>query len=368
MRARRGRSRWAWTPAVAGLLALLALAPASPDLEPSPASAGIPKPKRHPYFGYNETWSGNPRKLARAARGGSDIARVVIGWSDVERQPGIFRWRRYDRLNRRIEAGGMRPLWVISDAPCWARDVSPERCREQGLIAHPPSPAHDQEFGAFAAQIAQRYPRAVAIEAWNEPNLWSFWRPRPEPRRAATLTALANAYVDAVNPSMPVLLGGLSPVLEPVEGEQIPYKNFLRQVYEAVGPGQWDGVAIHPFPRFLRSARYLRDIEAHLRRVRDVLRRSEAAGTPIWVTEIGLSTEGLRPYSRTQQATGLVRIYRALANMPDVPAVVVHRLVDQEKSVKTAEAGWGVIRHNGKRKPAFCALARERGVRCGRRR
>jgi hypothetical protein len=165
---------------------------------------------------------------------------------------------------------------------------------------------------------------------------------------------------------MPVVLGGLSPVLIPVEGEQVPYKRFIRHAYAAVGKGHWDGVAIHPFPSFQKSSHYLREVLAHLRRVRNALPRG-AAGTPIWVTEIGLSTEGLRPYSGADQAKGLVRIYRGLAAEPDVPAVIVHRLIDQPRSLKTAEAGWGIIRRGGRPKPAYCALAAERGERCRRR-
>jgi hypothetical protein len=345
--------------ALAVLAALAALLAGS-----APARAAIPPPERHPYFGYNEAWAGDLATFRLAARSGSDIARVVISWNEVEPSPGEHRWRRYDALDRRLDAAGMRPLWVLADAPCWARSVTPERCHEQGPIAYPPSPEHLQDFGRFAALIARRYPRAVAIEAWNEPNLYMFWLPRPETERAAELTAWADAAVAAVDPGMPVLLGGLAPELRFDSTEGVRYDVFIRRAYATVGPGHWDGVGIHPFPSFQRSTHYLREIRAHLRRVRAALAVSGAAGTPIWVTEIGLSTAGLRPYPPDQQAKGLARTYRALANMPDVPAVVVHRLFDQAKSLRTAESGWGVIRRSGVPKPALCALARERGERC----
>ena len=166
-----------------------------------------------------------------------------------------------------------------------------------------------------------------------------------------------------MNPQMPVLFGGLAPSLENVPHEQVKYKSFLRRVYAEVGPGYWDAVAMHPFPSFQKSTHYLREIVAHLDRVRNgCVRRAPA--TPIWVTEIGLSTEGLRPYSQAEQAKGLVRIYRGLARMADVPAVIVHRLIDQPRGLKTAESGWGVVRRGGGSKPAYCALAEARGERC----
>ena len=358
--------------AFAGVAALaagqraVASAPAEAEVPPLRAPAAIPRPDRDPYFGYNENWIDHKSKLDFTARGGADTTRAVISWSKVEPSQGSFHWELYDRLYERMLESGTRPLWVLADAPCWAQDRAEADCRGHEL-AHPPTAAHDLDFAAFAAHVVYRYQAAVAIETWNEPNLWSFWRPEPQPERAAIVSAWANYGVKMVDPDMPVILGGLSPTLEPTPNEQIPYKQFLRRAYAAVGPDHWDAVAIHPFPSFQKSTHYLREIVAHLRRVRVALRGEDASGTPIWVTEIGLSTRGLRPYSGAEQAKGLVRVYRGLAAMRDVPAVIVHRLIDQPKSLKTAESGWGVVRSGGGAKPAYCALAEERGLHCGAR-
>jgi hypothetical protein len=341
---------------------------ATPEL-PEPAPRALPTPEVHPYFGYNEDWFSHKRRIRFAARGGADTIRAVLSWSAIERRPGVFRWNRYDRLYGRMLANDIRPLWVLGDAPCWARGLDTTTCSAQGLFAFPPDERYLPNFSWFAALVAQRYPEAVAIESWNEPNLWAFWRPQPEPDMAALLTAWVNAGVDLVDPEMPVVLGGLSPLL-PSELEppkEVGYADFLRRAYDAVGTGHWDAVAMHPFPPFQQSAHYLRDINVHLDRVRRTIRKAGDGGAPIWVTEIGLSTEGLRPYTAQQQAKGLVRIYRGLAARGDIPAVIVHRLIDQPKSLKTAESGWGIVRRGGKPKPAYCALAEERGERCGRR-
>jgi hypothetical protein len=354
------------------LAAMLCAGPASaalPETLPDPAPRAIPAPGSDPYFGFNEDWFTNRKRIRFVARGGADTVRAVLSWSAVEKEQGQFHWRKYDRLYGRMLANGVRPLWVLGDAPCWARDLAWEECVSQGLVAHPPSTSHSYEFALFAAAVAQRYPEAVAIETWNEPNLWSFWRPEPDPAHAAWLTAWANAGVDYVDPSMPVLLGGLSPLLpsELTPPKEVAYGDFLRRAYAAVGPGHWDAVAMHPFPRFQKTVHYLKDIDRHMHRVRRALKWSGDPDAPIWVTEIGLSTEGLRPYSPAEQAKGLVRIFRSLAARGDVPAVIIHRVVDQPKESRTAEAGWGIVRRNGQPKPAYCALAEERGERCPRR-
>jgi hypothetical protein len=95
-----------------------------------------------------------------------------------------------------------------------------------------------------------------------------------------------------------------------------------------------------------------------------VLFDSRAIGTPIWVTEVGLSTAGPFPYSLDDQARGLRLIYRRLERMPDVPAIVVHRLIDGPKKLETAESGWGVVHRDLTPKPALCSLATARGAAC----
>ena len=355
--------------ALSGLLCAPPASAALPETLPDPAPRAVPPPGTDPYFGYNEDWFSDPKRIRFVARGGADTLRAMISWTTVEREQGQFEWHEYDRLYDRMLANGVRPLWVLGDAPCWARDLAMQDCVSQGLLAYPPSASRGYEFAQFAAAVAQRYPEAVAIEAWNEPNLWSFWRPKPDPANAAWLTAWVNAGVDSVNPSMPVLLGGLSPLL-PVEltpPKEVGYGDFLRRAYAAVGPGHWDAVAMHPFPRFQWTVHYLTDIRRHLHRVRRAVRQSGDPEAPIWVTEIGLSTEGLRPYSAADQARGLVRILRNLAARGDVPAIIIHRVMDQPKYLRSAEMGWGIVRRNGQAKPAYCALAEVRGEHCARR-
>ena len=371
MRERRGRFRWAWTPVVAGLPALLALTAAAAlvvlALPGGSALAQDPQPPAdpEPYFGYNEDWATHFDRLDLAALGGADVSRAVISWRAIEPRRGELFWEPYDRLYARMLETGTRPLWVLADAPCWAWATRTRRCRERDEVGRPPRRSHDDEWAQFAAAVVQRYPEAVAIETWNEPNLDNFWRPRPDPARAAAVTAAANLGVKSVDPEMPVVLGGLSPLYETIpEKGEIAYDEFIREAYAAAAPGSWDAVAMHPFPRFKSGDAYLADVLEHLDAVRAALVDSKAAGTPIWVTEIGLSTGGPFPHSRRAQARGLKRIYKALAEMPDVPAVIVHRLVDLSPTVTTAEAGWGVIGYDGRLKPAYCALARVRGLPC----
>jgi hypothetical protein len=313
-------------------------------------------------FGYNEAWHTRAEMIGRAARGGANVARVVISWSSVEPAPGRWAWEEYDRLYRELRAVGKRPLWVLADAPCWARSRW-ARCDSRSVVAYPPGPGFDPEWAQYAAAVAERYPQSAAIEVWNEPNLVDFFKPAPNPRRLAELASVAGRAIDEVEPQMPVVLSGLAPIVETKRRKEIAFDEFLRAVYKAPGTPRWDAVAMHPFPAFDSGEEFVHSVVHRVQRVRATLADVGAAGTPIWITEVGLSTAGPHPFSPRRQAGGLVKLYRRLAAMPDVPAILVHRLVDQTKTT-TAESGWGVLRANGDPKPAFCALAEERDASC----
>jgi polysaccharide biosynthesis protein PslG len=358
---RAGRTRWrgAWTLVLIGIVALLVSATGLTTGEPAAKRGG-----GAPLFGYNEDWGPDDDRFMRASAGGADVSRAVISWSAVEPRRGRETWDHYDRLYERMVEAGTRPLWVLADAPCWAWARKVSRCRKKDQFARPPDKDHDDDWADFAAGVVERYPETAAVASWNEPNLVDFWKPRPDVKRAAQITAAADKAIRKVDPDVPVLFGGLAPLYETIpEKREIAYDEFLRDAYDAMGRGHWDGVAMHPFPRFRNRDGFLRDIVDHLKAVRKALAKSRARGTPIWVTEIGLSTAGPFPYTAEEQADGLVRIYKRLAGMPDVPAIIVHRLVDVAESDR-AEAGWGVIRADGDPKPAYCAVAKLRDREC----
>jgi len=354
-------------PGIAALAALAIASAAAAQVAPAP-QAGVADP---PHFGFNDEWAHHADKLGLVARAGADTTRAVISWRVVETKRGQLDWSRYDKLAEDFRAVGTRPLWVLADSPCWAWTKSEATCAAKGLQPRPPKPNHYDDWAVFAAHVANRYPDAVAVESWNEANLDNFFMPKPDPVAAANLAYWANAGVDFANllngTAIPVLFGGSAPLYETIpEKNEVAYDEFLRAAYDEVPASEhgWDGVAMHPFPRFKAREGYLDDIEEHLDAIRAALDDSGAEGTPIWVTEIGLSTAGPFPYSKAEQADGLRGIYRALDAMPDVAAIVVHRLIDGPKELQTAESGWGVVRRNLKPKPALCALGEARGTPC----
>lgn len=316
----------------------------------------LPAAGPHPAFGFNEDWHQNTGKVDELAAIGANVARTGLFWDAVERNPGSFDWGTFDGLYSQMLSQGIRPLWVLYSAPCWAQA---KKCKQGGH----PSAEHFDEFAAFAAQAAQRYPEALGLEVWNEPNYDSFWGGDADPQSYGQMVAAVAPAIHSANPEMSVVTAGLSPHINS-EKDAMAYKKFLRRAYATGGPQLADAIGAHPYPNRLPNQDYLGNVRTNLFRYESVMGQNGDADKPIWVTETGISTAGKEAFSPEQQADGLARMYSQFRRIENVPVVIFHRFVDQPGSPREGERGYGVLSGDGGRKPAYCALAAVREVSC----
>lgn len=316
----------------------------------------LPDAGPHPAFGFNEDWHHNTGKIDDAAAIGANVLRTGLFWDAVERNPGSFDWSTFDSLYAQFLSQGIRPLWVLYSAPCWAQA---KKCKQGGH----PTPEHYDEFAAFAAAAAQRYPEALGLEVWNEPNYDIYWGGKADPQSYGRMVATVAPAVHAANSAMPVVTAGLSPHIKS-DRDAMAYKKFLRRSYATGGPQLADAIGAHPYPNRRYNKDFLGNVRTHLFRYDSVMGQNGDAAKPIWVTEAGISTAGKEAFTSQHQADGLARMYTQFRRIDNVPVVVLHRFVDQPGSPRAGERGYGVLNGNGSRKPAYCALAAARGVDC----
>lgn len=338
-----------------GLLVVVLLAAV-----PVPASAAAL------WRGYNDN-STISRDLTPAddarllARGGANSARITVDWKWVEQSQGALDLRMYDPIYHAWLARGIRPLLIVMGSPQWAWPpwwMWPDlgTCPDPANCHVPPDPAKDRQWAAFVRAVAARFPAAVGIEVWNEPNLGGFFATGADPVRYTQLLRLAHGAVKSVNPAMPVLGGSLAPVLtESTDPNNYGLGPFLNKMY-ATGAGDvMDGIAIHPYPQGPSHAVTDGTIAA-TRAVRDAW--GDIA--PLWLTELGATTTG--EVNELQQANVLSSLIRRLRRMPDVAAIYVHTLLDVTRAAPSdPERGYGVLRSATLQKPAYCAVARAFG-------
>jgi hypothetical protein len=318
------------------------------------------EPGAHPVFGFNEQWWGHG-DLRQLPAIGADVARQSLHWADVEPAANKYHWPPTDSLYQQMLAAGVRPIWVLSRAACWAQDPDPSRhCYYEPA---PPAPDHYGDLADLAAVLATRYPLSAGIEVWNEPNYRPFWGAEPDPAAYGQMAGAVATAVHQANPSMPVISAGLAPV--GATGDQgMAYEEFLRKAYQTGGPQLTDAIGAHPYPLGNFEQNYLGAIRAHLYRYRRVMNDFGEADKAIWVTEVGVSNfEDKRGFRPDEQAQALTQIYEQFRLIAGIPVVLFHRFQD-DPAGGPKEAGYGVVDKNGQVKPAYCAIAAVRGMSC----
>lgn len=325
-----------------------------------------------PAFGYNDDWtelSNSTFQLMAQAR--PELARVPIAWANVESEPGTYHWAHVDRTYEKLRGHGVRPLWALIEAPCWAQP-DPGTCRE-GDSQHRPAPQHYDAFARFAAATAQRYGASIGIEVGNEPNFPHFWGGAPDPALYGQMLIKAADSIHAAAPEIPVVSAGLSPHSDSADNA-LGYNEFLTALYESGAAQHADAIAVHPYPNVSPDEDYVDAMRIQLGKIDRIMSAHGDADKPMWVTEIGVSTTGPEAFSPDEQGQAMAELYSALHRVENLPVIAVHRFLDQPR-LSRGEGGFavvaaekagllGLLPSEFELKPAYCALNLVRGVGC----
>jgi hypothetical protein len=350
-------------------VASFSFVPAGPAAASGPLFGFADSSALYPYEG-----APSPERLAELeAEAGAEVARFSLHWEAVQPLPPLlgsgYRWARFDRFVAALEQRGIRPLPVLIGAPGWAREPPP-LCA--GTLC-PPARWRLDEWAAFAAAVARRYPQAAAIEVWNEPNHGAAWQTLtgPNPGRYARLFSRAARAIRAVDPGLPVLIGSVG-YTHPDGGSprDMAIGEFLGRFYDSVEaaalhPGVRLGLHVYPGAAELGELRADGQFASTLAEARAV-RDARDPGRTLWITEVGASTTLERDgeaVSETEQASAVLNALDALEAAPDIGAALVYTVVDRAPRWDPAEEGFGLVRRGPgfEPKPAYCAIAARRG-------
>ena len=254
--------------------------------------------------------------LRRARDIGVTWIREDFGWSWIEgRGKGQFDWTVTDRLMRNTSKLGINVVAMAGYAPAWANGG-------HGDDKFPP--LNPRDYADFVVAVANRYGKngafwaanpglpqrpLGAIELWNEPWLWTFWKPEPDPARYAALVRAAAPAIKAVHPEIEVLMCG---DLQLGYSDSRDYTNgthrnweygFLARVLKQdFASGSVDAYSVHPYSQnfgpYQASISWFADqsyaqqwLYQKLVLTRDMTRGAGKA-KPLWNTEFGWSTNG----------------------------------------------------------------------------
>ncbi len=274
--------------------------------------------------------------------------RMPFYWKDVE--PAKDQWNLWynDPFVTLAEPNNVSLLGLLAYSTAWSSSVSTGSADD--LYSPPEDP---QQFAAYAKSVVARYPQVTHWEVWNEPNLWCFWRPHPDPAQYTQLLKATYTAAKQANRQCTIVLGGLS------SGggwaDTIAPQDFLQAVYDAGGKDYFDVVGIHPYNQLQPPGDYLADFIA---RVRQVMDDHGDSAKPIWITEIGWYTRGDgNAVPEATQADRVTQVFSIVRQYPSVTKVFWYGLQDAGSDPRNPENGYGLFRADGSAKPAVRAFA-----------
>ncbi|KMQ50192.1 Beta-xylosidase [Chitinispirillum alkaliphilum] len=184
-----------------------------------------------------------------------------------------------------------------------------------------------------------------AIKLWNEPNNLSHWDFTLDPdwKHFSDMTSLAAEAIKRTAPSLPLVLGGISPI----------DTNFINLLKSYGLFDRLDAVAVHGFPLDWNHWQ----IDEWPQKIDEI---EQVCDLPVWVTEVGASSFGaedvqLFGLNRTEQLliNRVERIYwySLLDLPPSWSATTRHK--ESEGSSYYRHFYMGLIRADGTPKPAL---------------
>ncbi len=287
--------------------------------------------------------------LDAIAATGAKWIRFDFDWPSIEPLPGARNWQHTDRVVAAARARGLHIIALLAYTPEWARPAGT-------TSRHPPT--NVDHFATFARLAAERYrDHGVSVfEVWNEPNVASFWEPRPDAAAYAQLLRATTTGIRSTQPGATVLTGSTAPAADRADGLSVAPLTFVRQLYD-LGAAPWfDAIGIHPYTFPIRpheSVPWNPFVQAlEIRAL--MVARSDSAKT-VWATEYGAptgsSSVAVSPVTQAEMIGQAFAVWEQWRAWTGPLLVYNHR--DYGTNPADPEQNFGLRTHNGAAKPAY---------------
>jgi len=217
-------------------------------------------------------------------------------WSQIELEPGVYKWDNLEGALENAQAKGMNDvLMVLGTTPEWnAKKISPDDYPQPGAAS---APKDLKAWDAWVTEVATRYKgRITSYQIWNEANLKNFWNGTPE--EMAELTKRAYDIIKKIDPEALVVSASPSTRLT------ASFTKFFPAYLKALAAKDWpvDVIGFHTYPAADGDpvAR-----GALIQATRDALTAAGApADIPLWDTELNYGLAGPGANLPKQEITG----------------------------------------------------------------
>lgn len=200
-------------------------------------------------------------KLMRSA--GINWVRTDFDWLRIQSAKGAeWNFKRLDELIALAKKSGMNVLPILDYDVPWAT----------------PAWKHLDLWREYVRRTVTHFQKDLRYwEIWNEENLASMWRDRPNAARYAELLKASYQEIKKIDPTLQVLYGGTAGIPMP----------FIEESLKAGAASGFDIMNIHPYRKDnVPEDALVKDI----RDLRALLAKYGAGNKPLWITEIGWPT------------------------------------------------------------------------------
>ncbi len=236
----------------------------------------------------------------RAGRIGS--IRLGIGWESAqETRGGAYNWEGTDREIATAAKQGLRVLPFLAGVPHWLSHkgtklpIDSAQARRGWTAFVKAAVKRYGPGGEFWAEhtpavakdgIVIRRPLPIRTwQVWNEANFFYFAYP-VSPTRYAKLLKLTYGAIKSADPGAQILLSGLFGEPDEKGKRGMSASDFLSALYKVPGIKHYfDDVALHPY------AFHVEDLEAMVKRMREVVVENHDAGAGLYITEMGWGSQ-----------------------------------------------------------------------------
>ena len=251
-------------------------------------------------------------------RAGINWVRTDFDWLRIQSaKNGEWNFKRLDELIALARKNGMNVLPILDYDVPWAT----------------PAWKHLELWREYVRRTVTHFRKDLRYwEIWNEENLASMWRDRPNAARYAELLKASYQEIKKIDPALQVLYGGTAGIPMP----------FIEESLKAGAASGFDIMNIHPYRKDnVPEDALVKDI----RDLRALLAKYGAGSKPLWITEIGWPTNQANTIFREifipvleKAGFDLKQVKIACIHDPEYPFSTISSTLDFKKVFPMAKA------------------------------
>lgn len=263
---------------------------------------------------------------------GANWTREEFSWSAIEPRRGEFQWSFYDEVVATSKRHGLHICGLLCYWSPWTKPYTPE-----GI----------EDYRRYVRAVVERYRNDVHHwEVWNEPNIFFWSGPRDMYR---DLLQAAYETIRQADPTAQVV--GFS-----TAGID---RDFITRVGD--DGARFDILSVHPYRPTIADEPFLAELE----RLATLATDNTNAIRPVWITELGFSTNvphntmGAGGFAATprEQTQLLARAYIDALGSGRVTNLTWYDLRDDGENLLEPEHAMGIMTRRWQPKPALRAFA-----------